>query len=265
MNNRKLIALDLDGTLLDNKKNISNKTKNYLKQLENEGHIICLTSGRPPRSIKSHYNEIGLHGPFIGYNGDYVFNSKNNSITIFKIMPKKFFIDLFNEFKSFDYFVAEDIENLYLESDKTIFDDFLNPYDINIEIGKVPDIFKGDICSCFFRCMDAKKRKDILNFVSNYKEIEMRYWYDLPEFGEFFPSSVSKRTGLELIQKEFKIKDEDIIAFGDGENDYEMLSFAHDSFAMKNGSDELKKHAKKETTYDNDHDGVYFELKKILG
>lgn len=265
MNNRKLIALDLDGTLLDSKKNISNKTKEYLKHLDSEGHVICLTSGRPPRSIKSHYNEIGLTGPFIGYNGDYVFNSITNSVTVFKMMPKKFFIDLFNKFKNFDYFVAEDINHLYLETDKTIFDDFLNPHDINIEIGKVPDIFKGDICSCFFKCIDAKRRKDILDFVSKYDDIEMRYWYDLPEFGEFFPVSVSKQTGLELIQKEFNIKDEDTIAFGDGENDYEMLSFAHTSFAMKNGSDELKKYAKNETTYDNDHDGVYFELKKILG
>ena len=51
MNKKYLIALDLDGTLLKDDKTISSKTKEYLKELEKEGHLIVITSGRALRSV----------------------------------------------------------------------------------------------------------------------------------------------------------------------------------------------------------------------
>ena len=55
-----------------------------------------------------------------------------------------------------------------------------------------------------------------------------------------------------------------VIAFGDADNDVEMLGKAGISFAMKNGSDKLKAIADFVTEEDNDHDGIYLSLRKIF-
>ena len=62
----------------------------------------------------------------------------------------------------------------------------------------------------------------------------------------------------------YSIPLKNIITFGDGENDIDMISKANYGFAMKNAADNIKKKAKYITTKDNDNDGVIFELKKIL-
>lgn len=267
MENRKLIALDLDGTLLDDNKNISDITKKYLKELEDRGNIICLTSGRPPRAIESHYKDIGLKtSPYIGYNGDLICDKKNNEFTIFETMPKSFFVDFFNEFnfEKFPYIAAEDLDHLYLNVKDVLFDDFLHTSDTEVVIGKMPDIFQGDLYAFFFKIYEEEMQERVNKFVSKYDNIEVRFWYDKPDFGEFFPKNISKEIGLREVQKRFDIKDEDTIAFGDGNNDFEMLKYAKTSFAMKNGSENLKKQSKNITEYTNNEDGVYRELFKIF-
>lgn len=80
MKKRYLIALDMDGTLLDDKKEISKETKEYLKYLENDGNVIAIASGRPLRAIMPYYNEIGLTGPIACYNGACVLDPINKSL-----------------------------------------------------------------------------------------------------------------------------------------------------------------------------------------
>lgn len=72
MNNKYLIALDLDGTLLKDDKTISKATKDYLRKLEEDGNLIVITSGRALRSVLEYYKDIGLSSsPVIAYNGHY--------------------------------------------------------------------------------------------------------------------------------------------------------------------------------------------------
>lgn len=271
MKNRKLIALDLDGTLLDSKKNISDMTCSYLKELEDEGHIICLTSGRSPRSIYTHYSRIGLkRSPYIGYNGDYVYDINDKSVTTFDSIPVSFireFLEVF-KFENFSYFVAEDLENLYVNDPQIIVNefDFLNPNSINVNVGKMPDIFKRDeLYEVFFECEhDDNVREQIRDFTAKYDHVDMRFWYDEPYFGEFFVKHISKANGLKHVQEKYDIKDEDIIAIGDGNNDFEMLDLACIGYAMKNGAEKLKENRKYITKYTNDEEGVYHTLKDIL-
>ena len=73
-----LIALDMDGTLLNNNNQISNLTKEYLINLASQGHKIIISSGRPIRGIISYYNELKLDTPIICYNGAYIYPGKEN-------------------------------------------------------------------------------------------------------------------------------------------------------------------------------------------
>lgn len=267
MKNRKLIALDLDGTLLDDQKNISSNTKKYLKELEDRGHIICLTSGRPPRAIKPHYDDIGLkNSPFIGYNGDLIYDVLKDKTTVFKSIPISFISCFFKhfDFYKFPYIAGEDLSHLYLNVADILFDDFLHPDGIQVVVGQMPYTIVNDLEAFFFKTYD-NNQDEIKKFTSKHKDVEVRFWYDRPEFGEFYPANISKEVGLKEVAKNYNIEREDIIAFGDGNNDFEMLDFASTSFAMKNGAEKLKQQNKYVTEYTNNEEGVYRQLMKILG
>ena len=80
MNNRYLIGLDLDGTLLNKKSKITFKTKNYIKKLSRKGHIVVLATGRPLRAMKQYYDQLGLKTPIVCYNGGHILNPFDNDI-----------------------------------------------------------------------------------------------------------------------------------------------------------------------------------------
>lgn len=264
--NKKLIALDLDGTLLREDKTISKRTKTYLKELEDRGNIIVLASGRSPRAIIHHYESMSLHSPYIAYNGNYLNDTINREETIFKKIGQIFLKSFFDRF-SFDHFSyvsVESLDNLYMLKEDDRFEDFIFPKKTNLILGDIKKNVNEDLMSFIFQVKDKDIKDDIEKFASEDEDIKLRFWYDLDDYGEFYPSSISKATSLEKLIKDHQIKREDVIAIGDGNNDFEMLSLASLSFAMKNGSAELKSKSRYVTEYTNDEDGVYHVLKDLF-
>ncbi|WP_366920599.1 HAD-IIB family hydrolase, partial [Streptococcus pneumoniae] len=66
---KKIIAVDLDGTLLNSDSQISDFTKETIKKVAEKGHQIIITTGRPYRMSKDFYHELGLNTPMINFNG----------------------------------------------------------------------------------------------------------------------------------------------------------------------------------------------------
>uniref|UniRef100_UPI003015FAA4 HAD-IIB family hydrolase n=1 Tax=Oceanobacillus massiliensis TaxID=1465765 RepID=UPI003015FAA4 len=68
-NKKHLIALDLDGTLLTDKKEISSRTKQTILTAMDEGHIVVIATGRPHRASIDYYKQLGLNTPMVNFNG----------------------------------------------------------------------------------------------------------------------------------------------------------------------------------------------------
>ena len=85
----KIIFIDIDGTLVDNKKQVSEKTKQCLKQLVKNNIKVVLTSARPYKSIIPYANECDLESIHIASNGAIVANIQNDSILLKKKLKKK--------------------------------------------------------------------------------------------------------------------------------------------------------------------------------
>ena len=66
---KKIIAVDLDGTLLNSESKISDFTRNTIKRIAEKGHHVIITTGRPYRMAKEFYQELELHTPMINFNG----------------------------------------------------------------------------------------------------------------------------------------------------------------------------------------------------
>ncbi|MDR4190990.1 HAD-IIB family hydrolase, partial [Bacillus pseudomycoides] len=67
-----LIALDLDGTLLTDKKNNSARTEQTIEKAKEQGHVVVISTGRPFRASHAYYEELGLNTPIVNFNGAYV-------------------------------------------------------------------------------------------------------------------------------------------------------------------------------------------------
>src|SRR3954452_18937906 len=100
----KLVAIDLDGTLLDRSKKVSERAAVALKCLPSMGVKVIIASARPPRSVRQIYRELGLDTWQINYNGALIWDEPNQRAVFHRPMPGKlaqqiveFARDLFEE------------------------------------------------------------------------------------------------------------------------------------------------------------------------
>lgn len=99
---RKILALDLDGTLTDSNKEITPRTKEMIAKMQEQGHIVVLASGRPTPGVqrvadKLHLSEMG--GYMLSYNGARVQDCKTGEILFQQTMPLDMIPILFDEAK----------------------------------------------------------------------------------------------------------------------------------------------------------------------
>ena len=266
----KLIAIDMDGTLLNEKKHIDKAQKEAIHEAIEAGIKIVLCTGRPLYGILPFYEELGLSE--LDSEGYVILN---NGCSIHKTKDWKL-IDQVN-------FTSDDIEYLYKLSESyninfTLVNDtyyfnigrkptdelikdagfvFSDITDISLEEAKsgkhkiMKIMFLGDpeIMADF-----QEKNEDIIK--SKYSGVlSQSYVY------EVFPKDNNKGTGLKKLAEKLGIKQEEVMAIGDGNNDIEMFEYANYSVAMKNATELAKKAAKYETD-SNENDGVAKAIRK---
>ena len=136
---KKLIAIDLDCTLLSPFLSVSSFTKKVVKRLTYEGHVVVLASGRPYRAMKKLYEDLfSLSSPLICYNGGYVFIP---NISSFPKLERKFpssslkRIALANK-NILLSFMTESEDNIYLSKKDDYLDHYFPWKKKNIKSGK---------------------------------------------------------------------------------------------------------------------------------
>lgn len=262
-----LLVFDLDGTLLDDTKHIMPKTKAYLEELTQRGHIIALASGRPPRAILPYYNELGLNTPIISYNGACITDPKNKEIPDLKyFFPKEAIIDFVNRFQE------GEIVDAFAENDDTIFllrenEGFANMFHregMKIVYGDFRNALNADVYAAVFQYRDSNIRDASYHVPLSDNNYFIRGWYGIDTISEFGNHRISKANGIRHIQKIYCIDNDNIIAFGDAENDVEMLTEVSHPFAMVNGNRHLIERVKATSVADNNHEGIYLTLKQLF-
>lgn len=261
-----LIAFDMDGTLLNSKKKISFLTLHYLRKLTRKGHYIVLASGRPSRALYSYYHQLKLKTPMICYNGAYTFSPYDKEFAPFEFeFPKELIQQLYSELQPY-------IKNVMCETDNEIWldkeDMYLARYfwyqgmkmnygDLTVTLDKNPMTM---ICQVQEEGRDDHAIEEI---VRKYPDIDVRFWTGSPYFEIYFKET-SKGASVGRIAEYYLIPKERVIVFGDAMNDVEMFNYAGTAVAMSNGKDTLKKHATHVSEKDNNSNGIYHTLKKIL-
>jgi len=278
---RCLICSDLDGSMLNNYCKIPSFTRKVVKALRKQGHIVCIFTARAKRSSIQYYKQLGLDTPLINYNGARIHNPTDdefapfsfymNKVVILKIFSDKQIHDmvlnvLFETpegtwfLKGFGKHSHQEIKqglakfNVYTSDNiNTIEDDYARlPY---------------GAYSVLVTLKDQTKTQEFYERVHQLCDsIIVRSWTEehvgvIVELNSIFPS---KGMALRLLSSYYDIPKDRCYAFGDNENDVEMLLAADQSYAMKNGVDLAKKAAKHITQYTNHEQGVARELNKIF-
>ncbi|HBF68092.1 MAG TPA: hypothetical protein DDW20_02070 [Firmicutes bacterium] len=266
MNDKYLIAFDMDGTLLNSKKKISLLTKLYLKKLQKQGHKIILASGRPSRALKSYYNELHLNTPMICYNGAYYFSPNDKAFPTHEFeFPKEIVKTIYDEIKPYAKNVmCETDTEIWLDKEDLYLAKFFWYEGMKMHYGELPKILdKNPMTMIVQTPIEMKDSSLIDKIVEKYEGISARFWTGSPYF-ELFYSVTSKGNAIKEVAKYYGIDKDHIIVFGDAENDVEMFKEAGTAIAMKNGKDSLKSHATSISLKDNDHNGIYYTLKAFF-
>jgi Cof subfamily protein (haloacid dehalogenase superfamily) len=269
----KLIVSDMDGTLLNSVGKISDETESVLKELMAKGIHVAVATGRIFTSAKVYAKYLGITTPIIACNGAIVRNlsdnttiyenhiSRENCINILDICKK---YNLYFHFYTNDIFYTESLEYTsikYSEWNKTLKEE----EQIDIRLVEEPyDVIKNSNEE-FYKFViiddDIKLLEQVRREIETIPTLECsKSWHNNLEI---MNRGVSKGIAVARLAKSLGVKPEEVICFGDNENDISMLEFAGLGVAMGNAEDHVKASAKY-VTDSNDHDGVANALKKFV-
>lgn len=259
----KLIASDLDGTLVDDKKSLDAELFPMLDDIIKDGVIFSAASGRHITSLSAIFKDYAEDMLFIAGNGAYVmyqnrelYSSPMAPALVSSILSRlEDFPSLepFLESKGFGYTMSphskQVMESPFFNYKVRLVDDLYSVQDDIIKIsvvnknGPISEIF-DKLCPVFG---DTCKLE-----VSGYANVDI------------VNNGVSKGAAIDIIQGKLGILPEETAVFGDNYNDVSMFSRAYYSFAMKNAEDGVKKHARFSTSVTNNEGGVVKEIKRLL-
>ncbi|WP_140918718.1 sugar-phosphatase [Limnobaculum xujianqingii] len=265
----KLIAIDLDDTLLQDDKTISPAVKQAVSQAQSQCVHIVLASGRPYSGMRGYIEELGLNkaGCYcISYNGGLVQHASNGEV----IKQTLLSIEDYNHVSALSlhlniHFHALTYDALYTPnrdiSTYTVREAFLSHVPlIYCPIDEMnPDLmFPKMMFIDHPKVLDAAIEKIPASYHDKYTLVKSS-----PFFLEVLHKDVDKGAAVKFLSQQLNIQQSEVMCIGDHHNDLPMLKFAGIGVAMGNASDEIKQHAQF-VTRTNQQDGVAFAIEKFL-
>ncbi|TDM12505.1 Cof-type HAD-IIB family hydrolase [Macrococcus lamae] len=259
MKEKHLICLDLDGTLLTDDKVISPYTKQVIQSLIKDGHKVIISTGRPYRASQIYYQELGLTTPIVNFNGAFVHHPGDMTFkTVHETLDLEIAREIFSHVKNLKIknIIAEVKDNVFFHyHDEYLFEGFTMGHPL-VTTGDLMENLTEGPTSILIQAEEANVPAIRHHLSEVYAEsIEHRRWGAPYPVIEIVKKGINKSVGVDYVANHFDIKRENIIAFGDEDNDNEMIKFAGLGLAMGNAIQPLKEIADIVIESNND-DGI---------
>ena len=259
----KVIAVDLDGTLLDSQKQLGADMRELIGVLRSKGYLFGVATGRPYFSaLAAIPNPEELLDFLITDNGgeiqDYVANRSHQQYPISgdlvrEIITENMALGANPVLNHNDELVMVD-EGEYYNNIKKILKTKIDP--------NIMDYVKESQAKVIFS-VDEETAQKVMAYHTEKNDPRYHFFKSQKELLEFMDPRVNKEVGLEWFCDYHKIELSQVMAFGDNDNDYEMIQAAGIGVAMSNATD-LVKSAADHIAKSNDEQGVYHFLKDYL-
>lgn len=258
-----IIALDIDGTLTDDRKNISNLTLEALIEAEKKGIRLVLASARPASGLFSIRDQLKMEqfgGILMSYNGGRITDCAGNTfyeISMGLTMTRR----ILRFLEELPVTVIVDDGKMFYVTDK-------NGYKVEYEcrnnqmqcteVGNLADWLTFSPIKILL-AVNPMKIYEVQEQIRNFLPEDLTVVRTAAFYLEIFPRRINKGQGLCDICRILKIDVRNSIAFGDSENDIPMLKAAGIGIAMKNAEMDVKK-ASDMSTLSNNEDGIPYAL-----
>ncbi|MFV9510579.1 Cof-type HAD-IIB family hydrolase [Tepidibacillus sp. LV47] len=265
--NYKLVAIDLDDTLLADDLTISSQTIEAIREAVDKGVMVTLATGRMFQSAKKYAKAIELDVPIITYHGAYIKNVLSGELLFQRLVPYELSIDVIKDLKEKNKHIQIYLDDqLYVEEEDRYIRDYAKASDVSYHV--VDDLLQQ---------MDESQTEPIkiliiddpANIQTLEKEYQYRYGNQLhvtiskPYFLEITHPEATKGNAIRFLAKQKGITMEQVIAIGDSYNDRDMIELAGLGVAMGNARPEVKAIADYVTKTNNDH-GVWEVFQKFV-
>ena len=252
----KLMAVDIDGTLLNSKGELTEKTKEAIRLGVQNGLIFTIATGRPVQGVEYLNRALGLDLPFITYNGAMVVMGRSGKILYEQRLSFEDSRDIIELGKKYSTAQMIWVNNgLFV----TIMDERADRYK---RIGRVEPVLAENTDELIKNGTTKVLWYDEVENIEKYQSEAGKvlkdtvvYHTSQPYFLEFVDKNASKAIAMEKLGEHYGIKRSEMIAVGDGYNDLSMIEYAGLGVAMENSPGELKEKADY-VTLSNDEDGV---------
>lgn len=256
---RHLIVLDLDGTLLTDEKIISKKTEQTLRKAMEAGHEVMIATGRPYRASEPYYKQLNMRTPIVNFNGAFVHHPLDRSYkTSHETISLPVVQEVVESLKNYRFqnIVAEVKDDVYVHHHDEKLLNIFGFGDPNVTVGDLRNYLKDDPTSLLIQS-DEEYVPQIRQHLEDVhaEVINHRRWGAPWHVIEIVRSGLNKAVGLSQAASYIGIPKERIIAFGDEDNDLEMIEYAGIGVAMGNAIEPLKNIAN-EITLTNNEDGI---------
>lgn len=267
-----LIAIDIDGTLLDSQNNVSSSFLPLFREVEALGSRVTLISGRPDLTVAPLMRELGLTVPYVSSGGAQIIDPvTGETISSFTLSRSdvQVLADLGRE--SGAGLVAMEAQRLYYEGsiEKFALIYEANEIDLNglerikTSITQVDDIVQTSPQPLKFTISDMPAVLAGIEERLHAFNLLVYATYSLPVYLEFTSIYANKGTALKRLAEYLEIPLERVLVIGDSPNDLSMFSVAGTAVAMGNATEEIKRAAHL-IAPSNDEDGVAWVLRELV-
>jgi Cof subfamily protein (haloacid dehalogenase superfamily) len=264
----RLLALDLDDTLLRSDLTISYRNRNAIKKAKTAGVTVVLASGRIPAAMERYIKFLGMHrkpGYLICLNGVLIQESHAGNIIY------EGGIDANTALTAFNLADAEGFAVQIYENDIMYVSRHNEFTDCDKELTGLQQVVVDDFqrmisggCHKLLIPGDPALLQPLQSLLRNFLGDDVTLFTSKPYFLEILPARTDKGTALAKVAAFLGIKREEVIAIGDSMNDEAMIRWAGTGVAMVNGDDRIKSIAGMVTEKSNDDDGVAEVIEKLI-
>lgn len=263
MSRPKLVATDLDGTLLGPDGTVSVRTRHVLQELDAMGVPVVFVTGRPVRWMDALWSDVGGHGLAVCSNGGIVYDVTRRDVRSALTVPRGLALQVATRLRTEapgTSFALEKTTGLARESGFAR----RHPAAPEVPTGRLETIFDDRVVKLLALHEDYAPEaywRQARDLVGDLVEVTWSSSFPLLEMSA---PGVTKASTLARLCAQLEVGPDDVVAFGDMPNDIAMLEWAGRSFAMAGGHDDVRRVAD-EVAPGNEEDGVAAVLTELFG
>lgn len=267
----KALFLDLDGTLLNDQKEITPGNRAAIEKALAAGHRVVITTGRPLFSAMEQARRLDLTGPgcyLIAFNGGTIYDQGAGKTIFHQALPLELVAPVFAEAARRGLHIQTyDDQHVLVEPrcDTQVVRRYcsliLMPHAV---IPSVSDLTQPPAKMLVIDYQNKEPLEQFCQWVLKRYSQQLDAFFSCEQYLEIIPRGLSKGNALVQLARLLEIPLEHTVAVGDAANDLSMLRAAGVGVAMCNGTDEAKAAADAVTTRDNNHDGIAEVIEKYL-